>query len=63
MAGFKPPTARLLSSSPGMLNGFAPWNDAPSSRDLSSVTSRIIASMNTCLRGESSRSITRRTAW
>jgi hypothetical protein len=38
LAGFNPPTARLWSSIPGMLNGFAAWNDAPSSRDLSSVT-------------------------
>ena len=63
LAGLRPPTIRLGSLSPNRFSGLAPCHDAPSSRYLSSVTSRIIASTNTCLRGESSRSITRRSDW
>ena len=62
-AGLKPPMIKLLSLSPNRVSGSAPWNEPPSSRFLSSVTSRIIASTKICLRGESSRSITRRSDW
>ncbi len=63
LLGLRPPTIKLSLSRPNSFCGLAPWNEAPRSRCLSSVTSRIIASTNTCLRGESSRSMTRRTAW
>ena len=63
LAGLRPPTIRLGSLSPNRFCGLTPCQEAPRSRSLSSVTSRIIASTKICLRGESSSSITRRSDW
>ena len=61
--GLRPPTMRLGLLMPNRLCGTAACHEAPRSRSLSIVTSRIIASTKTCLRGESSRSMTRRSDW
>ncbi len=63
LVGLRPPTIKLGLLMPNRFCGATPCHEAPSSRVLSSVTSRIIASTKTCLRGESSSSITRRSDW